>query len=443
MTGLKKALNTRGLTMIAIGACIGSGIFITPAGTMQAVPHHGYALLTWLIGGFTAFLGALTFSELGSMFPKEGGVYEYLKNAFGPLAGFLYGWIILLIVNTGALAALGLALADYLNFFVEVTEGQKSVIAILVIWGLTLVNIMGVNISQGFASLFTGLKLLAMVSIIIVGFLYLPESEHEINLNLLSDIPDNLIGGILVAFVGVFWSMGGWHHATYLSGETIDAQKTVPKAMLYGTMTVTLVYVLIIAAYMILLPMDSISSSERVAGDALAAVFTNGGKMLSVIISVSIFGTIGIYTMSAPRIYYAMSRDGLFFSFLADVSAKYKTPYKAMIFQAFWAMLLILMWGSFMRIITFVTFMDIVFMALATSSIFVFRKRKTLNEGFRLKYYPLVPVIFLIITVAFVLNTLSSLNAESLVGVAILAAGIPVYYFFKRKNNNQIVTPQR
>lgn len=443
MTGLKKALNTRGLTMIAIGACIGSGIFITPAGTMQAVPHHGYALLTWLIGGFTAFLGAMTFSELGSMFPKEGGVYEYLKNAFGPLAGFLYGWIILLIVNTGALAALGLALADYLNFFVEITEGQKSVIAILVIWGLTLVNIMGVNISQGFASLFTGLKLLAMVSIIIVGFLYLPESEHEINLNLLSDIPDNLIGGILVAFVGVFWSMGGWHHATYLSGETIDAQKTVPKAMLYGTMTVTLVYVLIIAAYMILLPMDRISSSERVAGDALAAVFTNGGKMLSVIISVSIFGTIGIYTMSAPRIYYAMSRDGLFFSFLADVSAKYKTPYKAMIFQAFWAMLLILMWGSFMRIITFVTFMDIVFMALATSSIFVFRKRKTLNEGFRLKYYPLVPVIFLIITVAFVLNTLSSLNAESLVGVAILAAGIPVYYFFKRKNNNQIVTPQR
>ena len=353
MTELNKVLNVRGLTLIAIGACIGSGIFVTPAATMQHIPHHGYALLAWMIGGLVAYLGAMTFSELGATFPKEGGVYVYLKNAYGDIAGFLYGWIILLIVNTGALAALGLALADFLFFFLPINAEQKSLVAIGVIWGLTVINIFGVNISQHFASIFTGLKLLAIIMIIVVGFWFLPDVSHEINLDLTYKIPENLLSGILLAFVGVFWSMGGWHHATYLAGESIDPKKSVPKAMLYGTLTVTIVYVLIIFAYMVLLPMGKMAESERVAGDALAAVYSHGGKLVSIIISISILGTIGIYTMTAPRIYYAMAKDGIFFKFLAEVSEKYKTPYKAMLFQAGWATILILIWGSFIKIITF------------------------------------------------------------------------------------------
>jgi len=433
MTKLKRALTTRGLTMIAIGACIGSGIFVTPANTMQYIPHHGYALLAWIIGGFVAFLGAMTFSELGSRFPEEGGVYVYLRNAYGKLAGFLYGWIILFIVNTGALAALGLALADYLKFFLPVSDNEKAIIAIIVIWGLTIVNIFGVDISQGFASLFTGLKLLAMALIILVGIWFLPDATHEIHLDLSSEIPPNLLSGMLFAFIGVFWSMGGWHHATYLSGEAIDAQKTVPRAMLIGTIVVTVVYVLIIGAYMVLLPADVMSQSSRVAGDAVASVFTGGGKLVSIAISISIFGTIGIYTMTAPRIYYAMAKDGVFFSFLADVSEKYKTPYKAMLFQAVWATVLILIWGSFIRIITFVTFMDIVFMALATATIFVFRKKNDAHTGFTLRWFPIIPIIYLIVTIAFVVNTLIDLNTESWVGVAILISGVPAYYYFIRK----------
>ena len=426
--------------MIAIGGCIGSGIFVTPAGTMAQIPHHGYVILTWVIGGLAAFCGAMTFSELGSTYPREGGVYVYIKNAFGDMAGFLYGWIILLIVNTGALAALGLALADYLKFFMPVSDNFKSLLAIAVIWGLTIINIFGVDISQWFASLFTGLKLLAMVLIILVGVFYIPDIHHEINLDLSSNIPPNLFNSLLLAFVGVFWSMGGWHHATYMSGEAIDAQKTVPRAMLTGTLVVTAVYVLIIGAYMVLLPADVMAQSERVAGDAIASVLSGGGKLVSVAISVSIFGTIGIYTMTAPRIYYAMAKDGIFFNFLADVSEKYKTPYKAMIFQAVWATVLILIWGSFIRIITFVTFMDIVFMALATSTVFVFRKRKVSNSGYKLSYYPLIPVIYLVITIAFVVNTLVSLNAESWTGVLIMLVGIPVYYYFKKNSHARDLT---
>lgn len=432
MAQLRKALDTKGLTMIAIGACIGSGIFVTPAGTIAVLPHQGYAILAWIIGGLIAFMGAMTFSELGATYPKEGGVYVYLKNAYGDLAGFLYGWIILLIVNTGALAALGIALADFMVFFVDINDAQKSLLALGVIWFLTLINIFGVNISQGLASVFTGLKLLAIMMIVVVGWMNVPNISHEIQLNLSENVPDHLVSNILLAFVGVFWSMGGWHHATYLAGETKDPQQTIPRAMLYGTTTVTVVYVLIIFSYMILLPMSSMASSERVAGDALAMVYQNGGQIVSIIISISIFGTIAIYTMSAPRIYYAMAKDGIFFKFLADISEKYNTPYKAMIFQALWASFLIVIWGSFTKMITFVTFMDIVFMAMATATIFVFRKRKVPNDCYRLQWYPWVPLIYLLVTSAFVINTLWSLNTESWIGIGILLAGIPVFYYFRK-----------
>lgn len=420
--------------MIVIGACIGSGIFVTPSSTLQYIPHHGYAILAWCIGGFVAFLGALTFSELGSRFPKEGGVYVYLKQAYGGLAGFLYGWIILLIVNTGALAALGLALVDYLHFFLDIPTTLKPIIAILVIWSLTIVNIFGVNISQSFASIFTGLKLLAIFLIIFTGLHFIPTNYERLQLDLTTDVPPNLMSGILLAFIGVFWSIGGWHHATYLSGETIEPKKTVPRAMLLGTTTVTLVYVLVVISYMLLLPMDVMTNSDRVAGDAMASVFTFGGQFVSLAISISIFGTIGIYTMTAPRIYYAMAKDGIFFRFLADVSPKYGTPYKAMLFQSAWATVLILVWGTFNKLITFVTFMDIVFMALATATIFIFRYRKEANDGFTISFYPYIPIIYLMITIAFVINTLSSLNAESWVGMGILALGVPAYYYFSKRN---------
>lgn len=435
MDELKKALTTRGLTLIAIGACIGSGIFITPSDSARHLPHHGYILLTWFLGGLVSYFGAMTFSELGSLFPREGGVYLYLKNAYGGLTGFLYGWIILLIVNTGALAALGMGLSDYISFFTDISQGNKQIVALSVIWGLTIVNIFGVNISQGLAGLFTGLKLVAILVIIVIGLHFLPGSYPSFALNPLTQIPQNVGSAILLTFVGVFWSMGGWHHATYIAGEAIEPERTVPRAMLYGTLTVTLVYLLVILACMSVLSLPEMAASQRVAGDAMGHVFNWGGRMVAVMIAISIFGTIGIYTMTAPRIYYAMARDGIFFGFLSDVSRRFRTPYKAMLFQAVWATVLILMWGSFSKLITFVTFMDIVFMAFATATIFVYRRRNLENKGYRLKSYPVIPLVYLAVTISFVINTFLSLRTESLAGVLILAAGVPVYYFFKKRRS--------
>lgn len=437
MSDLRRAITLKGLTMIAVGACIGSGIFLTPAQSMNALQHHGFVLLTWFIGGVVTCMGALSFSELGAQFPKAGGVYTYIKEAYGPLAGFLYGWIILLIVNTGALAALSMALADYLNFFIPISENNKIYLSLFVIWSLTIINIFGVNISQIFAQLFTGIKLIAIIFIIAIGFWFSKDFNHEITFNLLKNTPDNVVQSMLIAFVGVFWSMGGWHHATYLAGEVKNAQSTVPKAMIIGTLIVTIVYILVIISYMLLLPQGLMESSSRIAGDSLSQAISWGGKFVTITISISIIGTIGIYTMTAPRIYYAMAKDKVFFNFLADVSTKYGTPYKAMLFQAFWSSIIIVVWRSFIKIITFVTFMDIVFMALATTTVFIFRRKNYFNSTYRMKLYPLPPLIYLIVSLAFVFYTLTSLNIESWVGVGLLSLGIPVFMYFRKQNSSE------
>ena len=434
MSDLKKGLNITGLTMIVIGACIGSGIFVTPAGTFKELPHHGYVLLTWLLGGFITFLGAMTFSELSARFPKAGGVYVFLREAYGDMAGFLYGWIILLIVNTGALAALCVVFTDFLGFFFEMNSFQKQAIAIGTITLLTCVNIIGVNISGLFAKLFTGLKLIALLAIIILGLVFFnaEETTHQLNFNF-TQMPENLGSMMLLAFVGVFWSFGGWHHATYLAGETKNPQSTVPKAMLLGTLAVTLFYLFVILAYSSLLPMDQIIASERVAGDAVGNVIKGGGKLVAIGIAISIFGTIGIYTMSAPRIYYAMAKDGIFFKFLAKVHPKYKTPYLAMLFQCAWAIILILAFKNFHNLMTFATFMDILFMAIATSTVFVFRwKKKEDKPAYLLKFYPLIPIIYLLVTIAFVVNTLIHIEGVPNIALGILLLGVPTYLLFKK-----------
>jgi APA family basic amino acid/polyamine antiporter len=433
MSNLKRELTLSGLTLIAIGSCIGSGIFITPADSVHRLNHAGWVMVVWAIGGVVTYLGAMTFAELGSRYPKAGGVYVYIKEAFGELPAFLYGWIILFIVNTGALAALGMALADYLNFFFPLEGIYKSITAIIIIAGLTFMNITGVKISQYFASTFTTLKLLAIFFIIIVGLFFSGGHDHELTWNLTEGVPSGLMSAILIAFVGVFWSMGGWHHATYLSAETKDPQKNVPKAMLIGAVTVTVTYLLVILSFMYLVPLQEMAASERIAGDAMVKVFDWGGKLVSIIIAVSIFGTIGIYTMSAPRIYFAMASDKIFFKFLASTHPTYKTPHYAMLLQSAWAILLVLVWGSFIKIITFVTFMDILFMAVATASIFVIRKRHGDNAPFRLPFYPWIPIAYLTITIAFVVNTAMGLSQESIAGTIILLIGIPVFYFYKKK----------
>ncbi|MFK7937678.1 MAG: APC family permease [Saprospiraceae bacterium] len=432
MPNLEKKLNLYGLTMIAVGSCIGAGIFVTPYKIVEAVPHHGLVLLIWAIGGVIALTGALTFAELGGMFPKAGGVYVFLKEAYGDLAGFLYGWVILLVVNTGSLAALGIAFAEYMTFFVKLSPLAKTILAVSVVGGLTLINAFGVHVSQWVANIFTGLKLLAMLAIVVVGIIYYDPQNIQFEV-LAADVPENLFSALLLGLIGVLWSFGGWHHASYLAGETIDAPRNVPRAMIIGTFIVTTIYVLINLAYMLLLPLDAIQATTRVAGDAVATVIPFGGQLVAIAIAISIFGTISIYTATAPRIYFAMAKDGIFFKQLAEVHPRFRTPINAMLTQAEWAILLLIFWGTFENLIAYVTFMDVGFMTLAGASIFLFRKRlPNLARPYRTTGYPVIPLIFIGISGAFVISTLIQRPIQAVAGLVFGGIGVGLYYWLRR-----------
>ncbi len=439
MTELKKKINLFGLTMIAVGSCIGSGIFVTPYEVVQAVPHHGFVLIIWALGGVIALTGALTFAELGGMFPKAGGVYVFLREAYGETFGFLYGWVILMVINTGALAALGMALAEYITFFIPLSAGTKVLFAIIVVLGLTIINGIGVHLSQALANIFTGLKLLAMLAIVVVGFMFFEPENVSLNLNLFEGTPPSLISGLLIGLIGVLWSIGGWHHASYLAGETINASKNVPRAMVLGALIVTLMYVLINLAYMLLLPLSDIANSARVAGDAVGSVIPSGGKMVAVAIAISIFGTISIYTMSAPRIYFAMAEDRLFFKQLAKVHPRFRTPLNAMMIQAFWAVALLVFWRTFSDLIAYVTFMDIAFMALAGASVFILReKRPDLTRPYKVWGYPIIPAIFISISSAFVINTLIQRPRQAIAGLIFTGIGLLIFFVFKKRKDKYV-----
>lgn len=434
MSQLNKRINLYGLTMIAVGSCIGAGIFTTPNVVAQPLNNHLLVLIIWILGGLISLTGALTFAELGGMFPQSGGVYVFLKEAYGEVTGFLYGWVILLAINTGSLAALGIALAEYLTFFFPMSLEIKTLVAVGVIAGLTLINVVGVQVSQSLANVFTGLKLLAIVGIVIVGLIYYDPAKVDFSLGLVTQEGQNIYTGLLIALIGVLWSYGGWHHASYVAGETINAQKTVPRAMMLGAIIVTLTYVLVNLAYMLLLPMEALVASEKVAGDAVAAVLNNGGQFVAIAIAISIFGTISIYTMSAPRIYFAMAKDGLFFQKLAEIHPRFRTPTNAMLIQALWAILLLLFWGTFADLITYVVFMDFLFMALGAYSVILFRKRMADRERpYKTWGYPIVPWIFIVIVVAFLINTLISRPSQAIAGLVIAGLGLAVFSLFKKR----------
>ncbi|MCB0517955.1 MAG: amino acid permease [Lewinellaceae bacterium] len=434
MAHLQKKLTLYGLTMIAVGSCIGSGIFITPAQIVSAVPNATLVLAVWALGGVIALTGALTFSELGGLFPQSGGVYVYIKSAYGNLAGFLYGWVILLVINTGALAGLCVAFAEYMKIFApDMGEHTKIAIAAATMLSLTCFNILGVSISQGLANFFTGLKLLSIGCIIAAAFIYFDPAKVNPDFSLAQNVPDNLATAMLTGLIGVLFSVGGWHHASYVAGEAMDAPRTVPRAMFFGVLIVMVTYLLVNLAYMLLLPLDAIANTPRVAGDAVSTLAPWGGRAVAVAIALSIFGTISIYTMSAPRIYFAMAEDGIFFKQLAYVHPRWKTPVVAMLVQVVWALAVLLFFrGLFNEIITFVTFMDIAFMGLAGAAVFIFRKKmKSAQRPVRAWGYPWVPLIFVVISAAFAINTFFERPAQALPGLGLLGLGVLVFYGIK------------
>lgn len=430
MTKLKKELTLFGLTMVAIGSCIGSGIFLTPSGIAKDLQSPSLVLIVWAIGGVVALTGALTFAELGGMFTGSGGVYVYLKKAYGNLAAFLYGWCIFTVITSGAIAALAIAFARYVDFIIPLGEMGRLFLAILAILLVTLINVRGVKLAEMFASLFTALKLLGILFIIMIGFIaYFSWSDFQVDFSMQTTKPTLFAS----ALIGVLWSYGGWHHASYLAGEAKDPQRTIPRAMMTGALVVTITYLLINLAYLFLLPINEIAGSTAVAADAVKNIFGWGGIFIAILIAVSTFGTVGIYTLSAPRIYFAMAKDGVFFEFLTKSHSKFGTPANAIYLQSAWAIMLLLFWGTFENLIHYVVFMDWIFMTLAAASIYIFRKKMpNANRPYKTVGYPIIPAIFILISVWFLVYTLFGKPNQAIAGLALCGLGVLVYFFFKR-----------
>ncbi len=439
MNKLSKSLSLYGLTMIVIGACIGSGIFLTPSQIADHLTLPYLIMLVWAVGGILSLTGALTYAELGGMFPKAGGVYVYLKEAYGPIAGFMFGWAYFTVINTGTIAALAIAFTNYFDFLFPMNANGELITTIIVITTVSVINIFRVKLVEMFTNVFTGLKLLGIIAIILVGFIWGTASMMDSSqVNLQANIAQtNTFSAFGLALIGVLWSFSGWHHISYLSGEAINAKKTIPLAMIIGTLVVSIVYLLANLSFMYLLPISEIAKSNSVAADAISTVMASGGVIIAILITISTFGTALINTMVAPRIYYVMAEDGVFFKSLAKINTKYHTPVNAIIAQAIWAVVIVIIWGTFEAVITYVVFIDWIFFVFVAFIVILFRyTRKDTDRPYKTIAYPITPIIFIITAIIFVGNTLINNPLYAGVGLIFLALGLPVYYYFKRNLNH-------
>jgi APA family basic amino acid/polyamine antiporter len=434
MTKLAKELTLYGLIMVAIGSCIGSGIFVTPSQIAGLVPSAGLILGVWALGGLVTLTGALTFGELGSLFPKAGGIYVFLKEAYGGWLGFLYGWAYLLIITSGSIAVLSLAFAYYLSFFIPMGQAGKLMTGIIVIITVTTLNIFRAKFGEIFSNIFTGLKLVGILIIIGVGLFYGSSNLSFQNFSL-GFGSNSSLSGFGVALVGVLFSYGGWQHASFLAGETKNPARNVPIAMITGALIVIVIYLLVNVSYMFLMPVSQIASSQKVAAEAISTVLPFGGMLVAGIIAISTLGTIGIYTLSAPRIYYAMAYDGLFFKKIADVHPKFQTPVNAIIAQSAWSIVLLLFWGTFEDLITYTVSVEWIFFTLAAAGIFIFRKKmKNADRPYKTFGYPVTPLIFIGINTWFVTNIMINKPLHMAIGFGFLILGVPFYLFFRKRN---------
>ncbi len=458
---LRRTLTLYALTMVAVGSTIGSGIFRTPGKIALEMHLPEYVIALWVLGGVVALTGALTFAEMGSMFPGAGGLYVYLREAYGNGVAFLYGWIILFVSTSASIAALSVVCAEHLLYLGGITNlvwkiplwgKQVYTISLASLWGLgitvflTVVNLFGVKIGEWIANLFTGAKLLGLAMIILAGWWFVQPGAAEANAasTFVNTPPTSLYSAFAVAFVGVLWSYGGWQHASYMAGETQNPQRTVPRAMMLGAAIVTLVYVLANVAYMRLLPLEQIANSKTVAADAMNTLVPWGGAVMAALIAISTFGTTGIYCMTSPRIYYAMAKDGVFFQKLAEVHPRWKTPVNAILIQSAWSVFLLLFWGTFENLIEYVTFIDWIGLMLVGTTIFVFRHRqkKAAARGetmaqmptYRTPLYPIIPIIFVAICLWFISFMLIDNPVKAGAGIFVVAMGWLAYRKLRIEN---------
>lgn len=429
---LRKAVRLPHATALVVGTIIGASIFVQPSEITGQVPSITGVFLIWLISGVLTFFGALVCAELASIFTKTGGVYVYLKETYSPSIGFLWGWAMFWSMHSGIIAAIAVIFARYVAYFFPTGDLGIKAIAIAVILVLSLINYLGVQQGSRLQLIFTLGKVVAIVFIIGFGFILGSHvSEHFVTGNFAGQSVS--LHSFFLALVAGLFAFGGWHMVTYSSEETIDPQKTIPKALMLGTLIVTLCYIAMNAVYMYVLPLDQVASSTRIAADAAnALVGIGGGAFMSSLVIFSTFGALNGIILCGPRVYYSMAQDGFLFRWVGDVHIRHRTPHKAILVQALWSSVLVVT-GTYRVLFTRVVYTEWIFFALLAFGLFLFRRRPGLSRGFKIWGYPVVPAIFILFSLAVVANQLVSDPAESLFGVSLVLLGVPVYYLWAKR----------
>jgi APA family basic amino acid/polyamine antiporter len=433
---------------VVVGTIIGSGIFLVPAEMMQAVGSARLVYLAWMVGGLLSFFGALTYAELGAMKPQAGGEYVYVRDAYGPLAGFLYSWTTFLISKPASIATITTGLVRILEtfpvfsflarpFFSEqfsshtFTIGNGQLFAIGATVLISALNYIGIRRAGEFQFLFTLLKVAIIVGIVAVGFSYRGGTWANFATEF-SGAKGGMVG-FFAALVAALWAYDGWNDLNMVAGEIRNPQRNVPLSLIWGVATVGALYVLVNAAVQYVLPAAVVAVSERPASDAVALVLGRAGAgLVSAGMAISMLVTLNGSIMSGARVPFAMARDGYFFKAIAEVHPRFRTPSIAIILQCSLAVTLLLLGGNFRQFFSLAIFAEWLFYMITGSTVFVFRRREPLaDRPYKVWGYPVVPALFIVVSAVLLCYTFADNLKSSVAGCAAILAGIPVFYLFK------------
>lgn len=420
--------------MLVVGGIIGSGIFLNPAIVAQRVGSTPLTLAAWVLGGVIALLGAFCFAELGARRPQVGGGYAYLRDAFGALPAFLYGWALLLVMATGATAAVAVTFARYTGALFGLGEEATLPLAIGAIAVLSAVNIVGVRPGAITQNVFTILKLAALAAVIAAG---LGAGGAVVGAAVPPPVavPRGISATMVAmgaALVPVLFACGGWQQTNFVAEELVDAERNLPRALLLGTALVVLVYTLANVAYLRVLGPDGLAASRAPAADVLGAALGRAGRAaISAGIAASTFGFLNLVILVTPRVYQAMAADGVFVRPLAALHPRFRTPARAIALQGAWAVVLALS-GTYGQLLDYVVFGDWIFFGLAVATLFVYRRREGAPPRFGVPLWPLTPALFVAAAVFVVVSSVASNPRNAAIGTALLLAGVPVFVLVRK-----------
>lgn len=462
MTKLARVLGFRDLMLLTIGSVIGSGIFLVPGQVLtKAGGQIGPAMLVWLVGGLLSLLGALTYGELSAVNPKAGGLYVHLRDCFGPLPAFLFGWTLFFAMNGGTVATLAVAFSttlaqvipyspeplfqlNLLGYQLSLTMGNLVAIAMIVV--LTAVNVKGTRESADLQNWTTVIKVgaILLMAVLLLSF------GHGFSASTASIWPSSVSGSLLSGFgaamIGVLWAYEGWQYVTFSAGEVIEPKRNYPRALFVGTAILIGIYLFANIGYLAALGPSGVANSKSVAAESLiAVVHPVAARLIAIAILVSVFSAANSNLLTCPRVYYAMANDRMFFQKLAEVHPRFGTPAFAIIAGSVWAAVLSLA-GNFNELLTYVVFCGWIFYGLAACTIFIYRRRiPEASRSYSVPGYPWTPLLFIIAAVILVANTLVDNLKENqdktLKALSIIVIGIPVYFIWRWRSGTTPEAP--